>query len=127
MRATVCDLHLSLCALRSLATEEATVAFSNPVPPLLGLGAHCDQWAAIFLGKSDDARKGVPAYARPRVHISARWSHGAHANVDTSASLGVVIEDILARNAGVMGQLDACRRILPSNPPAGTRGKGPIG
>ena len=77
MSATVCDLHLSLCALRSLATEEATVAFSNPAPPLLGLGAHCDQWAAIFLGKSDDARKGVPAYARPRVHISVRGAIGA--------------------------------------------------
>ena len=49
----------------ALSLEEATVASSNPSPPLRGLGAHCDQWAAIFNGKSDDAPEGSPAYARP--------------------------------------------------------------
>ena len=51
------------------------MASSNPAPPLRGLGAHCDQWAAIFLGKSDDVRKGVPAYARPCASHLGSWSH----------------------------------------------------
>ena len=70
VRAIVCDLNPSLCALRSLAMEEATVASSDPAPPHQGLGAHCDQWAAIFRGKSDTVREGTPAHARPHVCTS---------------------------------------------------------
>ena len=63
------------------------MASSNPTPPLRGLGAHCDQWAAIFLGKSDDVRKGVPAYASPRMHFSARGAIGAHTDADSCLRL----------------------------------------
>ena len=83
MRATVFDLNPPLCAMRSLATEEAIVASSSPAPPLRGLGAHRDRCVAIFHGMSDDACKGAPAPARPHVCISARGAIGTHANADT--------------------------------------------
>ena len=81
-----CHFHLwrsrdAVCA--SLATEVATTATSNPAPPLSGLGAHCDQWAAILHGKSDDARDGAPALARSHVRVPARGAIGAHAYADT--------------------------------------------
>ena len=50
----------------------------RPTPP--GVGAHCDQWEAIFLGKIDDARKGAPAPACPHVCMEAI---GAHVYADT--------------------------------------------